>query len=55
MLLLETDEERFYAQPGDKIEGFGRFLKRVWPYRWILLEAIAVGDVEMRSLLVRGI
>ncbi len=42
MLLLEPDEERFYAQPGDKIEGFGRFLKRAWPYRWILLEAIAI-------------
>jgi len=42
MLLLEPNEERFYEQPNDKIEGFGRFLKRVWPYRFILLEAIAI-------------
>lgn len=45
MLLLEPDGERFYAQPGDKIEGFGRFLKRAWPYRGILLEAIAINLV----------
>ncbi|MEM7796991.1 MAG: peptidase domain-containing ABC transporter [Cyanobacteria bacterium P01_C01_bin.118] len=42
MLLLQPDAERFYAQPEDKIEGFGRFLKRAWPYRFILLEAIAI-------------
>jgi ABC-type bacteriocin/lantibiotic exporter with double-glycine peptidase domain len=42
MLLLQPDEERFYAQPGDKIEGFGRFLKRACPYRFILLEAIGI-------------
>lgn len=45
MLLLEPNEERFYAQSGDKIAGFGRFLKRAWPYRWILLEAIAINLV----------
>ena len=39
MLLLEPDEERFYAQPGDNIEGFGRFLKRILPHRSILIEA----------------
>ncbi|NEQ54131.1 MAG: peptidase domain-containing ABC transporter [Leptolyngbya sp. SIO3F4] len=42
MLLLQPDAERFYTQPEDKIEGFGRFLKRAWPYRFILLEAIAI-------------
>ncbi|NER96665.1 MAG: peptidase domain-containing ABC transporter [Symploca sp. SIO1B1] len=42
MLLLEPNKERFHQQPNDKIEGFGRFLKRVWPYRFILLEAIAI-------------
>lgn len=42
MMLLQPDEERFYAQLGDRIEGFGRFLKRAWPFRWILLEATAI-------------
>lgn len=42
MLLLEPDVERFHTQPEDKVEGFGRFLKRAWPYRFILLEAIAI-------------
>ncbi|MBD1821139.1 peptidase domain-containing ABC transporter [Cyanobacteria bacterium FACHB-DQ100] len=45
MLLLRPNEERFYAQPGDKVKGFGRFLKRAFPYRWILLEAIAINIV----------
>jgi ABC-type bacteriocin/lantibiotic exporter with double-glycine peptidase domain len=42
MLLLMPDEGRFYHQPEDQIGGFGRFLLRVWPYRWILLQAIAI-------------
>jgi ABC-type bacteriocin/lantibiotic exporter with double-glycine peptidase domain len=42
MLLLEPDEERFYEQPQDKVEGFGRFLRRAWPYRYLLLEAIGI-------------
>ena len=40
MLLLEPDPVRFYAQPDDKIDGFGRFFKRVWPYRAMLFEAL---------------
>lgn len=44
MLLLEPNEERFYQQPDDKLEGIGRFLKRVWPYRLIVLEAIAINS-----------
>ena len=40
MLLLQPDSVRFYAQPDDKIGGFGRFLKRVWPYRAMLFEAL---------------
>ncbi|MDZ7967241.1 MAG: peptidase domain-containing ABC transporter [Nostoc sp. DedSLP03] len=39
MLLLEPDSVRFYAQPDDKIDGFGRFVRRVLPYGKILFEA----------------
>ncbi|MEH2230393.1 MAG: peptidase domain-containing ABC transporter [Nostoc sp.] len=39
MLLLEPDSVRFYAQPDDKIDGFGRFVRRVLPYGNILFEA----------------
>jgi ABC-type bacteriocin/lantibiotic exporter with double-glycine peptidase domain len=42
MLVLQPDEERFYEQPNDKVGGFGRFLRRVFPYRWILLQAIGI-------------
>ncbi|MEO0987797.1 MAG: peptidase domain-containing ABC transporter [Cyanobacteria bacterium J06639_14] len=45
MLLLEPDVERFHTQPEDRIEGWGRFLKRAWPYRFMLLEAIALNVV----------
>jgi ABC-type bacteriocin/lantibiotic exporter with double-glycine peptidase domain len=42
MLLLMPDESRFYQQSDDKIEGFSRFLVRVWPYRWLLAQAISI-------------
>ncbi|MGK7905602.1 MAG: peptidase domain-containing ABC transporter [Synechococcus sp.] len=42
MLLLVPDEERFYQQPNDTVGTIGRFLRRVRPYRNILLEAIAI-------------
>jgi ABC-type bacteriocin/lantibiotic exporter with double-glycine peptidase domain len=42
MLLLRPDEERFYAQSSDKVGGLGRFLRRVFPYRWILLQALLI-------------
>ncbi len=42
MLLLTPDDSRFSEQPSDKIGGFGRFLVRVWPYRFILAQAIAI-------------
>ncbi|MFN6527995.1 peptidase domain-containing ABC transporter [Nostoc sp. ChiSLP03a] len=45
MLLLTPDETRFYQQESDKIDGFGRFLKRVLPYSKILAEAIAINIV----------
>jgi ATP-binding cassette, subfamily C, bacterial len=39
MLLLEPDAVRFNAQPNDKIDNFGRFVRRLLPYRNILFEA----------------
>jgi ABC-type bacteriocin/lantibiotic exporter with double-glycine peptidase domain len=42
MLLLQPDEERFYEQPNDKVSGLGRFLRRVWPYRWTLIQALVI-------------
>ncbi|MEH2410653.1 peptidase domain-containing ABC transporter [Nostoc sp.] len=42
MLLLTIDESRFYQQESDKIGGLGRYLQRVWPYRFILAQAIAL-------------
>ncbi|HEY9779032.1 MAG TPA: peptidase domain-containing ABC transporter [Leptolyngbyaceae cyanobacterium] len=45
MLLLEPDPVRFYAQTDDKISGFERFLKRVWPYRAIILQALLYAQI----------
>ena len=45
MLLLVPDEIRFYAQPEDKVSGFGRFLARVLPYRHLIIEALLVNLV----------
>lgn len=45
MLLLEPDPVRFFEQPEDKVGGFGRFLKRVWPYRGILSQAFVINLV----------
>ncbi|MDZ8236975.1 MAG: peptidase domain-containing ABC transporter [Nostoc sp. ChiQUE01a] len=42
MLLLLPDESRFYQQESDKIGGFGGYLQRVYPYRFILAQAIAM-------------
>ncbi|MEH2441994.1 peptidase domain-containing ABC transporter [Nostoc sp.] len=42
MLLLLPDESRFYQQESDKIGGFGRYLQRVYPYRFIIAQAIAM-------------
>ena len=42
MLLLMPDDSRFYEQQDDKIGGFGRYFKRVLPYRFILAQAIAI-------------
>ena len=42
MLLLVPDDSRFDEQPDEKVGGFGRYLGRVWPYRFILAQAIAI-------------
>ncbi|KST62039.1 peptidase domain-containing ABC transporter [Mastigocoleus testarum] len=42
MLLLTPDDSRFYQQESDKIGGIGRYIQRVWPYRFLLLQAIAI-------------
>jgi ABC-type bacteriocin/lantibiotic exporter with double-glycine peptidase domain len=42
MLLLTPDDSRFYEQSNDKVGDFGRYLKRVLPYRSILAQAIAI-------------
>ncbi|BDI17884.1 hypothetical protein ANSO36C_36860 [Nostoc cf. commune SO-36] len=53
MLLLEPDSVRFYAQPDEKIGGFGRFVRRVLPYRGILFEAflcaLVLGLISLTS------
>ena len=42
MLLLTPDESRFYQQDSDKIGGLEGYIQRVWPYRFILAQAIAI-------------
>lgn len=42
MLLLEPDDARFSEQQNDQVGGFGRYLSRAWPYRFILAQAIAI-------------
>ena len=42
MLLLVPDGERFHEQQQDTVSTLGRFVRRVWPFRHILLEAIAI-------------
>jgi ABC-type bacteriocin/lantibiotic exporter with double-glycine peptidase domain len=42
MLLLVPDDSRFDEQSEDRVGGFGRFVQRVWPYRLLLVQAIAI-------------
>ncbi|WP_295622083.1 peptidase domain-containing ABC transporter [Chamaesiphon sp. GL140_3_metabinner_50] len=42
MLLLQPDETRFHDRPNDRTTGFGRFLLRVLPYKWLLLQALLI-------------
>lgn len=39
-LLLEPDPSQFYMQAEDREGGIGRFFKRIWPYRILLLQAL---------------
>ena len=59
MMLLSPDDDRFYNQESDKVEGFGKFLRRVLPYRGILTQAIAlnltVGLLSLASPLMMQI
>ena len=59
MMLLSPDDERFYQQKDDKIEGFSKFLTRVIPYRGILIQAVAlnitVGLLSLASPLMMQI
>ena len=51
LLLMQPDDARFYQQENDKISGFGQFLLRVWPYRWLLAQAIGLNfAIGMLSL-----
>jgi ABC-type bacteriocin/lantibiotic exporter with double-glycine peptidase domain len=56
MLLLEPDDSRFYEQCSDRVGGFWRYFKRVYPYRWLLIQAIsincAVGLLSLASPLM---
>lgn len=45
ILLLIPDESRFHEQPEDKIGGFGRYLRRVYPYRFLIAQAIAINFI----------
>lgn len=53
LLLLEPDSSRFYIQPDDQVRGFWRFVRRVLPYRGILVEAflcaLVVGILSLAS------
>ena len=42
MLLLQPDDLRFYQQENDNVNGLGQFFLRVLPYRWLLVQAIAI-------------
>lgn len=45
MLLLEPDPVRFSEQEEEAVTGFGRFFKRVWPFRSLLIEALLINIV----------
>lgn len=45
MLLLEPDPGRFFDQDQEEVSGFGRFLKRVLPFKGLLAEALLINVV----------
>ena len=55
-MLLLSPTEVFYQQTEDKVTGFGKFVKRVWPDRGLLVQAIglnfAIGLLALASPLM---
>jgi ABC-type bacteriocin/lantibiotic exporter with double-glycine peptidase domain len=45
MLLVQPDENRFSPEQSDHLTGIGRFLQRVLPDRWLLVQAIGLNVV----------
>ena len=45
MLSLKPDPLRWSSLPNEEVRGFGRFLRRVIPYRNILAEALLINNV----------
>ncbi len=45
ILLLIPDHNRFHEQANDKVGGIGRYLARVWPYRFLIAQAITINFV----------
>jgi len=45
MLMLEPDPARFFDHPEDQARGITRFIKRVSPYKWILIESFLINIV----------
>ena len=39
MLLLQPDQEAFYAQENDRPAGFSRFFRRIWPHKGSVIQA----------------
>ena len=48
ILLLEPDSSRFTEQKEDKIQGFGRFFKRILPYKSVLFLALIINLILQR-------
>jgi ABC-type bacteriocin/lantibiotic exporter with double-glycine peptidase domain len=44
-MLLLSPTDAFYQQTEDKLRGFGKFVKRVWPDRGLLVQAIGLNIV----------
>lgn len=42
---MGSRQVRFYELENDKVGGFGRFIVRVWPFRWLLAQAIVINFV----------
>lgn len=45
LLLLEPDHNRLQQQPEEPLLPFLRFLRLAWPYRFLLLQALAINSV----------